>query len=147
MGCGQSGLSTAPRSALPPLPLSGDAAPMTTTFGYAWAITAIGPHHPIPHRSGRAASHAAAWTAALRAGRTALLHGELDTLSVTIGEHHCGAFYTPSRDKHGHINHEQLTAALTELHHTATAGDAADRICPVIDTVRIAPSRQRNNLC
>ncbi|MBV8994454.1 MAG: hypothetical protein JO287_12340 [Pseudonocardiales bacterium] len=61
-------------------------------------------------------------------GRTALLTGELDTLAVTIGEQHCSALYTPARDQHGHINPDQLTAALTELHQAATASDVADQL-------------------
>ncbi len=66
----------------------------TTASAYDWAITDIGTQTTTPHRAGRATTHAAAWTAALRAGRTALLAGELDTLAVTIGDQHCGALYT-----------------------------------------------------
>jgi hypothetical protein len=73
-------------------------------------------------------SHAAAWTAALRAGRTALLAGELDSLAVTIDDHHCGALYTPARDLHGCIDPDQLTATLIDLHQAATAGELADQL-------------------
>jgi hypothetical protein len=51
---------------------------MTTTApGYDWAITAISAQNTDPRRSGRATGHAAAWIAALRAARAALLAGEL----------------------------------------------------------------------
>lgn len=100
---------------------------MTTTApGYGWAITAIGAQNADPRRSGRATGHAAAWTAALRAARTALLAGELDTLAVTIGDTHCCALYTPARDQHGRIDPDQLTAALLDLHQAAAAGKIAD---------------------
>lgn len=100
---------------------------MTTTApGYDWAITAISAQNAGPHRSGRATGHAAAWTAALRAGRAALLAGELDTLAVTIGDVPCCALYTPARDQHGRIDPDQLTAALLDLHQAATAADTAD---------------------
>jgi hypothetical protein len=69
----------------------------TTASAYDWAITAItaiSGQSTTPYRAGRATSHAAAWTAALRAGRTALLAGELDSLALTIDDHHCGALYT-----------------------------------------------------
>ncbi len=100
----------------------------TTASAYDWAITDIGDQTTTPHRAGRASSHAAAWTAALRAARTALLAGELDTLVVTIGDDHCGALYTPARDPHGRIDPDQLTAALVELHQAATAGELTDQL-------------------
>jgi hypothetical protein len=100
----------------------------TTATAYDWAITAIGAQTTTPHRAGRATSHAAAWTAALRAGRTALLAGELDTLAVTIGDQHCGALYTPARDLYGRIDSDQLTVALVDLHQAATAAECADRL-------------------
>jgi hypothetical protein len=100
----------------------------TTASAYAWAIMDIGAQTTTPHRAGRASSHAAAWTAALRAARTALFAGELDTLAVTIGDDHCGALYAPARDQDGHINPDQLTAALIELHQAATAAELADQL-------------------
>ena len=100
----------------------------TTATAYDWAITAIGDQTTTPHRAGHATSHAAAWTAALRAARIALLAGELDTLTVTIGDQHCGALYTPARDLHGRIDPDQLTATLIELHQAATAGELADQL-------------------
>ncbi|MGH7745755.1 MAG: hypothetical protein ACREQ5_13350, partial [Candidatus Dormibacteria bacterium] len=70
---------------------------------------------------------AAAYTAALHAGRTALLRGELDTLAVIINDQ-CEALYTPARDHHGHLDPAQLTAALIDLHQAATAGELADQL-------------------
>lgn len=99
---------------------------MTTTApGYNWAVTAIGAQNADRRRSGRATGHAAAWTAALRAARTALLGGELDTVAVTIGDDHCCALYCPARDQHGHIDPHVLTASLVDLHQAATVGEIA----------------------
>jgi hypothetical protein len=113
----------------------------TTASAYDWAITDIGAQTTTPHRAGRATNHAAAWTAALRAGRAALLAGELDTLAVTIGDQHCGALYTPARDPHGHINPEQLTSALVDLHQAATADELADQLTsPQLDQNLRPPS-------
>jgi hypothetical protein len=100
----------------------------TTASAYDWAITAISGQTTTPYRAGRATSHAAAWTAGVRAGRTALLAGELDSLAVTIDDHHCGALYTPARDLHGCIDPDQLTATLIDLHQAATAGELADQL-------------------
>ena len=100
----------------------------TTASAYSWAITAIGDQIINPYRAGRASDHAAAWTAALRAGRTALLAGELDTLAVTVGDHHCDALYSPARDCHGRIDPDQLTVALVDLHQAATAVELADQL-------------------
>lgn len=100
---------------------------MTTTApGLDWAITAISAQNTDLRRSGRATGHAAAWIAALRAARAALLAGELDTVAVTIGDAHCCALYTPARDQHGGIDPDQLTAALLDLYQAATADEIAD---------------------
>lgn len=99
---------------------------MTTLAPIPWIITAIGSTTAVA--SAHAADHTAAWTAALRAARSALLTGELDTLAVTIGDDHCGALYTPARDDHGHVNPHQLTATLIDLHQAATAGELADQL-------------------
>ncbi|MGH3779902.1 MAG: hypothetical protein ACRDRO_04525 [Pseudonocardiaceae bacterium] len=96
---------------------------MTTTGPVSWAITAIGSDTAVT--SAEAADHTAAWTAALRAARTALLTGQLDTLAVTIGDNHCGALYSPARDQHGRLDPTTLTTGLVELHQAATAGEIA----------------------
>jgi hypothetical protein len=97
-----------------------------TTTPVSWTITAIG--SDTVTAAAHAPDHTTAWTDALRAARTALLTGDLDTLTVTIGNNHCGAFYTPARDEHGRIIADQLTAALIDLHHAATAGELADQL-------------------
>lgn len=97
-----------------------------TTEPIYWTITAIG--STAPHASDHAPDHTAAWTAALRAGRTALLNGQLDTLSVTIGDNHCGALLNPARDQHDQINPNQLTTTLLDLHQAATASELADQL-------------------
>ncbi|MGH3764781.1 MAG: hypothetical protein ACRDTX_06480 [Pseudonocardiaceae bacterium] len=96
---------------------------MTTTESIPWAITAIGSDTTVA--SAEAADHTTAWTAALRAARTALLTGDLDTIAVTIGENHHGALYNPTRDDHGRINLTALTVGLVDLHQAATAGEIA----------------------
>jgi hypothetical protein len=65
--------------------------PMTTA-PVSWTITAVG--SDTVTAAAHAPDHTAAWTDALRAARTALLTGDLDTLAVTIGNNHCGALYT-----------------------------------------------------
>ncbi|MGH3781319.1 MAG: hypothetical protein ACRDRO_12020 [Pseudonocardiaceae bacterium] len=99
---------------------------MTTTEPVSWAITAIGSDTAVA--SAEAADHTTAWTAALRASRTALLTGELLTVAVTIGDNHCGALYNPARDEHGHIDPTTLTAGLVELRQAATAGEIAHHL-------------------
>ncbi|MGH3825023.1 MAG: hypothetical protein ACRDRA_19630 [Pseudonocardiaceae bacterium] len=96
---------------------------MTTIGPVSWTITAIGSDTAVA--SAEAIDHNAAWTAALRAARAALLTGELPTLAVTIGEDHCGALYNPARDEHGRIDPTALTAGLMELHQAATASEIA----------------------
>lgn len=98
---------------------------MTTPTPVPWAITAIGSDAVVD--SAEAAGHTAAWTAALRAARAALLTGELDTLAITINNHR-DALYTPARNHHGRIDPDQLTAALIDLHHAATTGDLAHQL-------------------
>jgi hypothetical protein len=97
-----------------------------TTAPVSWTITAVG--SDTVTAAAHAPDHTAAWTDALRAARTALLTGDLDTLAVTIGNNHCGALYTPARDHHGHIDPDQLTATLIDLHHAATADNLADQL-------------------
>jgi len=99
---------------------------MTTIPPVSWAITAIGSDTAVA--SADATDHTTAWTAALRAARTALLTGELDTVAVTIGEDHCGALYRPARDEHGRIDPTALTTGLLELHQAASAGELATQL-------------------
>lgn len=96
---------------------------MTTIEPVSWVITAIGSDTAVA--SAEAADHTAAWTAALRAARAALLTGELNAIAVTIGDNHCGALYSPARDEHGRIDPTALTAGLVELHQAATVGEIA----------------------
>ncbi|MGH3847122.1 MAG: hypothetical protein ACRDS0_37735, partial [Pseudonocardiaceae bacterium] len=99
---------------------------MTTTESIPWAITAIGSDTAVA--SAEAADHTTAWTAALRAARTALLTGDLDTIAVTIGENHGGALYSPARDQHGRVDPAALTAGLVDLYQAATASEIAHHL-------------------
>lgn len=130
VGCGHlEDVHSPPASRFPKPPVTGHAARHDYhRVGLRLGHHDIGAQTTTPHRAGRASSHAAAWTAALRTARTALLAGELDTLAVTIGDDHCGALYAPARDQDGHINPDQLTAALIDLHQAATAAELADKL-------------------
>jgi len=99
----------------------------TTTNAHRWTITNIG-GDPGQHRVGVAATHTAAWTQALAAGRAALLAGEIDTLAITVDDEYPTAFYTPGRDERGLLDPAQLTAALVDLHQAGTAAEIADQL-------------------
>ena len=130
-------------SGFPPGARRCDAAVMTPTMNaHRWSITNIG-GDPGQHRAGVAATHTAAWTQALAAGRAALLAGEIGTLAITVDDEYPTAFYTPGRDGRGLLDPAQLTAALVDLHQAGTAAEIADQLVtgcsPVSDTTTAAP--------
>ena len=93
---------------------------MSTTHQHRWAISAIG--SAVKHGAGTAPTATDAWTAALTVGRAALLTGDVDTLAVVIdGE--IEALYDPGRDL---ADAAAITAALVEMHRSATAYLVAD---------------------
>jgi hypothetical protein len=72
---------------------------MTGLLPHRWATSGTGADTEL--RGGGAATITHAWTAALAAGRAALLAGELHTLAVTINGQF-EALHTPGRDRAGH---------------------------------------------
>lgn len=95
----------------------------STPTGFSWAVAAI--EHDAPaHRTGHTDTHPAAWTAALAAGRAALLAGQLDTLAVRINGQ-LDATYDPGRDEYGRLDEAAVTRALVDLHQAATGRDVA----------------------
>ncbi|MGQ0480976.1 MAG: hypothetical protein ACT4O0_08115 [Pseudonocardia sp.] len=98
---------------------------MDTTSDYRWSIANIG--STTAHRSGSAANLTQAWTAALTAGRTGLLSGELDTLAVSVnGE--LEALHTPGFRADGSLDPGALTADLVEIHQGATEHKLAEQL-------------------
>lgn len=95
---------------------------MTT---YRWAISAIGSTAPL--RTGVAATLTDTWTAALHAGRAALLAGDLPDLAVHVADQ-LEALLHPGRDRAGALNPAEVTARLVEIHQGATGHLITDLI-------------------
>lgn len=72
-----------------------------------------------PQATGHAATRTAAWTAALAAGRAALLSGHLQTLAVRINGDEGGGVYNPTDP----TDPAEVTDGLLDMLQTATAPD------------------------
>jgi hypothetical protein len=98
---------------------------MDTTHGHNWRLTAI--DSTTTYRGGISPTFVATWTAALTAGRTALLTGDLDTLAVIIDDQ-LEAFYDPGRVDPRALDPATVTADLVEIHQSITAAALADEL-------------------
>jgi hypothetical protein len=93
---------------------------MPTDQQHSWRIAGI--CDSTTYRVGVAASLREAWTAALAAGRTALLSGQLDDLAASIdGE--LEALHSPGRNRAGELDPAELTADLVETFQSATVSE------------------------
>jgi hypothetical protein len=98
---------------------------MHTPGQHRWTISGI--DDIADHRSGNAAALTDAWTAALTAGRVALLAAELKTLAVRIdGE--LEALYSPGRDDAGMLDRPEITAGFVEMLLDVTAAALAEQL-------------------
>jgi hypothetical protein len=99
----------------------------------------------FPINTGSAESEAAAWTAAFAAGREALLAGRIRYLAIAVDDEIPTAGYSPSRDRHGRLDPDQVTEDLDEalhdtlrdlpVNHPGRRSDGVPMTIPSADTV------------